>query len=1058
MIKIKLNIFFTILLFSGIINFIIAQSNHLKFTHLFSEHGLSQNTVHSILQDSRGFMWFATEDGLDRYDGYNFKIYKNNPQDNSSISDNFIWTIYEDRDSVLWVGTNNGGLCKYDVYLDSFISFKNDPADSNSLIFNNVRAIVEDSFGNLWIGTEEGLDKYNKREGIFTHYKYNPNNSHSISNNVVLALYEDKDGVLWIGSDRGLDKYDRANDRFISYSRINKKFENNIVLSIVQDNKQKLWIGTINSFIMINLSTNNIKKFIMDSLENKNGNINRINAIIEDDEKMLWAGSGEGLYKYEKQKNSFIRINPDISNADILLNNNILSLFKDNSGIIWIGTAEDGLLKLSREVLQIKHYKHDPSNKESLNQNTVRSIFQEKNETLWVGTLGGGLNRLKKDGENFFVYKNNVKNKFSINDNSISAIIKDKLGFLWVGTWSGGVNKSISPIDTKQLNEIKFINFKKSYSAINSGGSNIIQSIYEDTNGQIWIGTGIGLDVYDKQNNKFIKFIYNPNNPHSLSNNMVQSCLIEDDFGNLWIGTWNGLNKLSNSYRKNVLKLKNQDVKFEIIKANLQNKFSLSDDRVISVYKDNEGNLWFGTYGGGVNKLSVNKLNSETPKFKRYNIEDGLNSNIIYCIQGDNNGNIWMSSDNGLSMLIPNDNTVRNYDTNDGLESNQFFWGASFKGNNGKLFFGGTKGFYVLNPNQIRTNRHIPKIVITDFQIFNKPLKINNNGLPLTQSIITSDEIKLNSAQNVFSIEFASLDFVSPQKNLYTYMMEGFDKEWIYSGNRRFVTYTNLDPGTYLFKVRGSNNDGIWNNEGKTLKIIISPPIWKTWWFIAFATILIGGLVASIIYLRIRNLFRIERIKTKIAADLHDNIGSSLTGISILSEVISKKIKTDDDDVKYSLKTISKNSRKLIDDLSDIVWLVNPKRESLYDLILRLRDTYAELLTYTSISFKSENIKALEKVILTMEYRQNIFLIFKEAINNSITHSNCHEIILDASIKGKRLEMTIKDNGTGFDIEKIKKGNGLDNMKRRARDIGGDLQLIRADDGGTIIKFVGDIL
>ena len=1057
MLKNKSYIFFVFFLTSVIINPIAAQTNQLKFTHLFSEHGLSQNTVHSILQDRRGFMWFATEDGLDRYDGYNFKVYKNIPQDSSSISDNFIWTIYEDRDGVLWVGTNSGGLCKYDESMDSFISFRNDPADSNSLIFNNVRTIVEDSFGNLWIGTEEGLDRFNKKEGVFTHYRNDTNDKYSLSNNVVLSLCEDKDRNLWIGSDGGLDKYDRENNRFINYSRINKNFDNNIILSIYQDKNQNLWIGTVNSLIKLNLSSNKIKKFIMDPLENKNGNKNRVNAIIEDNQHLIWAGTGDGLYRYNVKNNSFIKTIPDISNTDILLNNNILSLFKDNSGLIWIGTAEDGLVKLVREVLQIKHYKNDPSDKMSLSHNTVRSIYQDKNGTLWVGTLGGGLNRLKKDGKHFFVYKNNIQNKFSINDNSISAIYKDKLGYLWIGTWSGGLNKSLKPIKSNQLDQIKFINFKNSNSPANRGGSNIIQAIYEDTDGQLWIGTGIGLDVYDRKNNKFIKFIYDANNPNSLSNNMIQSCIIEDDFGNLWIGTWNGLNKLSNKYRKDVLKNTN-DIKFESFTADPQNKLSLSDDRVISTFKDKNGNLWFGTYGGGINKISFNQQNLKKPQFINYNIKDGLTSNIIYCVQGDDNGKIWMSSDNGLSMLNPNDNSVRNYDTNDGLEGNQFFWGASFKGINGKLFFGGTKGFYVLNPDKVNSNEHIPNIVITDLQIFNKPIKINGEDSPLTQSIVTSNEIKLSSTQNVFSIEFASLDFVSPQKNFYAYMMEGFDKEWVLSGNRKFVTYTNLDPGTYLFKVKGSNNDGVWNNKGRTLKIIITPPIWKTWWFIAFAVLLIGGLVASIIYLRIRNLFRIERIKTKIAADLHDNIGSSLTGISILSEVISKKIKTDDDDVKYSLKTISKNSRKLIDDLSDIVWLVNPKRESLYDLILRLRDTYAEFLTHTSISFKSENIKAFEKVILTMEHRQNIFLIFKEAINNSIAHSNCNEIILEASTKGKKLEMTVKDNGEGFDISKIKRGNGLDNMKRRASDIGGDLKILMADDGGTIVKFKGNIL
>ena len=458
-----------------------------------------------------------------------------------------------------------------------------------------------------------------------------------------------------------------------------------------------------------------------------------------------------------------------------------------------------------------------------------------------------------------------------------------------------------------------------------------------------------------------------------------------------------------------------------------------------------------------MNLPPVSKSRSN-PKFINFTSADGLSSNIIYGIEGDTNHNLWLSTDDGLSLFNYKTGKVQNYDVSDGLQGNQFYWGASFKGRKGELFFGGTNGFNAFFPGDLKINNHIPPVVFTDFQIFNRPVKISDNNSPLIKSIPYTKNIELSYSQNVFSFEFASLDFAAPGKNLYAYKMEGFDKNWINSGKRRFVTYTNLDPGDYTFRVKGSNNDRVWNNRGASIALTILPPLWRRWWFILSVSILLISLIVFIVTFRVRNLIAIERFRAKLAADLHDNIGSSLTEISILSEVISHKIKTEDASVVKSLKLISNNSRNLIDGMSDIVWLVNPKRDSLYDLILRLRDTYAELSTYTNISFKSENIKELEKVSLSMEHRQHLFLIFKEAINNCITHSNCSEITLEASVKGKRLEMNVRDNGTGFDPGKIEKGNGLNNMKKRAKTIGGELKIITDPGIGTTIKFTGNIL
>ncbi|HSR17285.1 MAG TPA: two-component regulator propeller domain-containing protein, partial [Ignavibacteriaceae bacterium] len=592
----------------------------------------------------------------------------------------------------------------------------------------------------------------------------------------------------------------------------------------------------------------------------------------------------------------------------------------------------------------------------------------------WIGTLGGGLNKLDPGNRKFIHYRNDPADKNSLSDNTISAIYKDKKGYLWIGTWNSGLNRSIYSINKSGRFIPKFRNYRNNPDNLSSLSSNLVQAIFEDSDGILWIGTGTGLNIYDRGKDNFISLYNDPGDPNSLSNNQVQSCIIEDKDGDLWIGTWGGLSRLTKENRK--LALTNPSV-IKFICYRFIEKPSkikgLSDDRIVSAYEDGAGNLWFGTYGGGLNKLPYMEKKSANPRFENYNLDNGLASNIIYGVQGDKNDNIWLSTDNGLTLLDSKRNLVRNYNAQDGLQGNQFFWGASFKGTGGELFFGGTNGFNSFHPEELKINAHVPPVFITNFQIFNTSVSANDQRSPLKKSIESTKEIELSYSQNVFSFEFTALDFTAPNKNRYKYFMEGFDNSWIQSGNRRFVTYTNLDPGEYTFKAAGSNNDGIWNETGASIKIKILPPFWRTWWFVLLSSILLISLVSYIIGSRVRNLLAMERLRSKLAADLHDNIGSGLTEISILSEVISKKINPAESGVKKSLKMISDTSRSLIDGMSDIVWLVNPKRDSLYDLILRLRDTYSELFSYTDISFRSENIKALEKVSLSMEHRQHLY-------------------------------------------------------------------------------------
>jgi hypothetical protein len=372
------------------------------------------------------------------------------------------------------------------------------------------------------------------------------------------------------------------------------------------------------------------------------------------------------------------------------------------------------------------------------------------------------------------------------------------------------------------------------------------------------------------------------------------------------------------------------------------------------------------------------------------------------------------------------------------------------------MYFGGINGFNIFYPDSISDNPFIPPIVITDFQIFNRSVGVGGDS-PLHRSITSTTSITLSHDQNVFSFEFAALHFASPQSNTYAYKMEGFDKEWIRSGTRRYVTYTNLDPGKYQFMVIGSNNDGVWNTMGTSVEIIISPPFWKTWWFITFMVLAGLSIAAAIIFFRLRHLLAIERLRLKIASDLHDDIGTRLTEISMLSDIVYHGGAGEQAGFKDSVRNIGGIARELIENMSDIVWLINPKRDSLYELFLKLKDGYEEILSHRQILLHINNLNFMEKISLPMEHRKNIYLIFKEAINNALKHSACSEISINTEVNGRLLTITMYDNGQGFDIHRRSSGNGLENMQQRAQAIGGTVRIQSSAGSGSMIKFTGKI-
>jgi ligand-binding sensor domain-containing protein/two-component sensor histidine kinase len=1041
------------------------------FTNIGVEHGLSQSTIFSIVQDQKGFLWFATNNGLNRYDGYSFKVYSFSPFDSSSISDNGITTLFKDRDGDIWIGTKEGVLNKYDYQTDSFQHFffnsdmiKNkldEKLYSESLIAfsrnnsNTISTIDEDSKGNLWIGTwGEGIIKFDKSDGSWQRVYASNTQKNELSSNRITKILIDSEEVIWVGTfGKGINRVSRKIRNSssgeslsdpdaveISYFTFDKRnihsLSSNNVLSIFEDSFGNIWVGTFGyglNKLAANERTKSSDKVKFEKYFFTRGNSlssNTVMAITEDKQKQLWfATFGGGLDKFDTNTQKFMNFKHDPLDNNSIIDDDLLSLYFDKSGILWIGThLGAGLSILKAHNRKFNLIDSEMGNDKSLSDAVVWAIHQDSQEILWVGTYRGGLNRIDRKQDEYKVFKRDPLDLKTISDNHIRSITEDKYGYLWIGTFNGGLNrfdKNTGKVTRYQHNpQDKF-----------SIASNQVQSIYIDKNSTVWIAAyGGGLCSFklpgsENENITFTRYQHDAADNNSIGDNRAYH-IIESSKGEIWITTHGGVSIFDKSKKT-----------FKNYAHDPLDNSTIAANKNMSVIEDPYGNIWVGSYGGG-----LNKFDRATETFIRYSEMGKFPSDAIYGILEDDSKNLWISSDDGLfKYSIDNEYTVH-YKISDGLQSREFSGGAYLKTNTGEMFFGGIKGLNYFYPDSIKDNTYIPDVQITAIKIFDYEV----SGEP--------EELVLSYNDNFFSIEFTSLDYANPIENKYSYMLEGLESNWRFTDARnRLVFYTNLQPGDYVFKVRGTNSDGIWNNEGDSIKITILPPFWMRWWFIDSIIVLSAIMLYYIFTLRYRHLLTIEKLKTKLAADLHDNVGAGLTEIAILTELTTNELNLRNENNFERLNKISDTARLLVDNMSDIVWVVNPKRDSLYDLIVRLKESYRDFLSSLGISLKTNNLDKLTDIKLPMDYKQNLFLIFKEAIHNAIKHSRCKNIFLEVYVRGDVLEMTVKDDGIGMEQIGSTTGEGIRNIKNRAALIGGKLKWSSALNEGTTLEFVGKI-
>jgi len=880
------------------------EANNQKFIHYSTRLGLSSSNQSCIVQDKEGFIWIGTNNGLDRFDGYTFKEYRKMPKDSTSLAGNKIYALFVDSRGTLWVGTSPGGLCRYNRETDNFTNYTFDPNNNYSLSNNVVSSIAEDNQHRLWVGTFNGLNLFDAVQNRFIRFQYDEHDpKHSIANNQVRAIVQDCE-VLWI-----------------AYAS-----------------------GTISA---LDVSSMNFKHYELFHLDMQNRADCFVNSFCVDGNKLWISTWGKGIWIFDKrfhQSYPYTQLNYPFVN----------SICKDNKNNIWIGTESNGLIQLDlkRECKAI--YTHDDFNKQSLSNNCVSHIFVDQQNNLWLSSKKGDVHYFLVDNP-FRSWMRNPSSIKALSNNHVTCMLETHENELWVSFLDGGIDLFNLKTKTK-----RFINGETQSNGLGKG---TVITMHKDQQNEIWLGTYLdGLKRYDKKTGRFLTYHLDPKKNKSLSGNDVR-CIAEDSKGNLWLAIHGGgLNKFNKKtgeaepirvdYKyfdrspitSDWLTCVHCDPKdnlwvgsvsgasfissdFKTVKhfvADAKNPSSLSNDNVNVIFEDSYHTIWLGTNDG------LNRYNKETNSFTVYTTKDGLPNNFILGIQEDKKHHLWISTNKGLSEFCPNYTLYKNYFVDDGLATDEFNVGSCFKNAQNELYFGGLEGLILFNPDSIKTNTYSTPVYITDFKLFNHsvPIKKGDGDPPfvLEKPINQCKEIVLDYDQNVFGFEFVALNYINLQKNLYSYKMDGFDKDWSTPGIKRDVTYTNLHDGIYTFRVKACNNQGVWNAQGVSIRIVIKPPWWRSRlaMFICFLLIIAVLYVFRLLILRDANIKRKLELETLAVEKLQEldeqkmkffsNVSHEFrTPLTLIVGPLEKLLNASKDELqRIELKLIHRNAQRLL--------------------------------------------------------------------------------------------------------------------------------------------------
>lgn len=961
-----------------------------QLTRLDITQGLSANQVNCIYKDSQGFMWFGTMSGLNRYDGYTFRIFRQELRDSNSLTDNFITSIAEGPEGLLWVTHRNG----QNVYNPQKGNFQRDPRPALrrfGVPVDSISNIFKDLDGNYWFVTP--------KDGLYCYYPATKKTTHLLPGAQLSQMTQAPSGFCWIVHTNGtLQKMDPHTQQIVFTTRLPTPTPT--AYQLMTDKDGDCWLFSFNDVQGVYWYNQRANTFT--HYDQNNGmNNNIVRGVVQDNQGLIWIGTDHGgLNIIDKKQQRFTFLTHNNEDPKSLSQNSITSLYKDNAGIIWIGTYKKGLCYYHENMVKFPLFQHQSFTANSLPYDDVNRFAEDAAGNLWIGTNGGGLIYFDRSKNTYRQYVHDASNPNTISGNVIVSLWIDHRQRLWIGSYFGGLDC---------FDGQRFIHYRHDAKDTSSLSDNSVWEIFEDSQQRLWIGTlGGGLNQLDPATGKFLHYNNQVRSPYI-------SAFLEDKKGNLWIGTAEGVDVMDTNGH------------FRHYDADPKQTGSLSHKNILCLFEDSKGQVWIGTREG------LNRYEPLTGHFQVYRREDGLPDNTVLNILEDNNHTLWMSTANGLSNMRNHPDQFKNYDESDGLQGREFNENAALKTQRGELVFGGGNGFNLFYPHNIAINASIPPVVLTDFQVFNKSVQ------PGDEDISRTKHITLRYKDNEFSISFAALNFFHPEKNQYAYMLEGFSNEWLATDDQqRTATYTNLDPGEYIFKVKASNNDGVWTTEPLELRITILPPFWRTpFAFFIYALLIIGALITGRRIIlqreRFRNRIEQERQEAKRMHELDSlkirfftNISHEFrTPLSLILTPVERILKKGTEaNIQQQLVLVQRNAKRLLNLVNQ---LLDFRKMEVQEI--RLYTTAGDIIPFireltTSFSDLSEkkqihldfhsNVPSLTMLYDPDKIEKILFNLLSNAFKFTPEQGN---ISVDLQQQDAQLAIMVRDTGIGIPAE-----------------------------------------
>jgi diguanylate cyclase (GGDEF)-like protein len=828
---------------------VVAAPAPMQFARLGGDSGLAAGGVMTILQDLQGFIWLGTEDGLDRYDGYELRHHVSDRSRSSSLPNNWVAALAAETDGSLWIGTDGGGLVRRNPATGGFDPLRPINGVRPVATQETVRVIHVDPAGVLWVGTRDGgLVMIDRRRQILRRFRHAAGDESSLSSDSVFAIIADHGGRLWIGTDGGLDRLDPQTGLVERQSLRSTRgalptlHADSRVNALLEDRHGDLWIGTNSGLLRRAAGADVFTVYQSRAGDAQTLPGDGVQTLLEDDEQRVWVGTAAGLALYDREANRFDVYRHNPADAASLPDDNIIALFEDRGGLLWVGTKSGGAAIWNSRSWSFGHH----AGGDGIGQRNVAGFAEDAAGTLWVAGLGTGLDAVDTQHGTTVRYRHDAANAASLPDDRVMALLADRHDHVWIGTMTGGLSRF-------DLKTRRFTTFRHDPNDPGTLGASGVMSLLEDSRGRIWAGTyGGGLSLFDAATQRFIRYRANPSDPATLSSDRA-TALAEDRYGRIWVGTDGGGLCLLDPGSGRVTRFVHD----------AQNPFSLGANTVYAIRVDEHGTVWVGTRGGGLDQVLGSALEPSRITFRNFSESDGLPNSTIYGIESDSSGALWLSTNRGLSRFDPRSLEVRNFRRTHGLQGDEFNFGSHYRSAKGELFFGGPNGYNAFIPERLRFDDRAPPVVLTAFLKLNEPAR---TALPPERL----GAINLGYRDHIVTFEFAALDFASPSDNRYRYQLEGFDKAWVEAGTKHRVTYTNLAGGDYRFRVTAANSDGKWNDIGFSLALVMRPPPWATPWAYGGYAVAFMLLIFAVWNHQHKKLRREERYAHRLEQDVKD--------------------------------------------------------------------------------------------------------------------------------------------------------------------------------------------